>query len=60
MAEKKTNFNIQIESAGPWPEKKRELFIEILAEAIARYWSVPENREKIRAQIAEQTSENHD
>ena len=60
MYDRKKPLKVQIESVGPWSEKDREMFIQLLSEAIARYLSIPENREKIRAQIAERTSENHD
>ena len=59
MYDRKEPLKVKIESAGEWPEKNRELFIEILAKAIVRYWSIPENREAIRARLAEQSAENH-
>ena len=60
MVEKKTNFNIQIESAGPWSEKDRELFIKLLAEALAQYLSSPENCEALRGQIDGNSPEKHE
>jgi hypothetical protein len=61
MVLRKKNFDIKIESAGPWSEKKREEFIELMAKAaFVRFWRVPENREKIRAELTEKDSEKHD
>lgn len=40
MYNRKEPFKVHIESAGPWSEKDRELFIELVAEAVALYWSV--------------------
>ncbi len=60
MYDRKEPLKVQIESAGPWSEKDRELFIKLLAEAVALYWSNPENREALRGQIDGNSPEKHE
>ena len=57
MYDRKKPFKVQIESAGPWSEKNREMFIELVAEAIALFWSDPANREAFKKQMKEESSE---
>ena len=48
MYGRKEPLKVQIESAGSWAESNKELFIELVAEAIALYLNDPVNREAMK------------
>ena len=48
MYGRKEPLKVQIESAGQWSESNKELFIELVAEAIALYLNDPANREAMK------------